>query len=256
MRGSACFEPGVPASGRGSAAKATGSTTVSALPFASTNFIIAKAAIAPKVSIKGWTFGEDANTPVLVDGSNPGEGEVTFEYAKQGEDTWSATAPTNAGDYIVKATVVETDNYEGATATANFFIAPKNIKGAKVVLGPSLTANDQEQEQTIESVTLADGTVLTADDFTVVGNKVTAAGNYTLTITGAGNYTGSVEIDFTVAAKPNQDDKKKEDGKKGNSKKEKLVGTGDNFAAAVTASVAAGIVCATAGIATRRRNAA
>ncbi len=235
---------------------------------ATADFTIARAAIAPKVSIEGWTFGEDASAPSLADGSNPGDGEVTFEYAKQGEDTWSADAPTSAGDYTVKATVAETANYERATATTGFSIAPKSIKGAKVVLGPSLTANDQEQEQTIESVTLADGTVLTADDFTVVGNKVTAAGNYTLTITGAGNYTGSVEVDFTVAAKPDQDDKKdegdkskqddkkKEDGKKNGSKKEKLVGTGDNSTAAIAAAVVAGISLAAAGIITRRRNAA
>ncbi len=107
--------------------------------------------------------------------------------------------------------------------------------------------------------------MLTADDFTVVGNKVTAAGNYTLTITGAGNYTGSVEVDFTVEAKPDQDDKKdegdkskqddkkKEDGKKNGSKKEKLVGTGDNSTAAIAAAVVAGISLAAAGIITRRR---
>ncbi len=243
-------------------------------------FSIAQASINPTVTIEGWTYGAKVNTPSLGEGSNPGNGEVTFEYSEKDKDTWSTDAPTTAGKYTVRATVAETANYlsgtatkdftikpasiEAAsvkvaeatytytgsaltpdvvvtlgdntlsaetdyivayadnvdagtatvtvtgkgnctgTATATFAIAPKSIKDAKVVLGPSLTANDQEQEQTIESVTLADGTELDVSDFKVSGNKVTAAGDYTLTVTGAGNYADSVDVAFTVAPNPDQ----------------------------------------------------
>lgn len=171
---------------------------------ATADFAITKASITPVVSIEDWMYGEDAKAPILADGSNPGGGKVTFEYSKRGEEKWSQDAPTNAGDYTVKATITAAGNYKGGSATADFAIAGKSIKDAKVVLGPSLTANDQEQEQTIESVTLADGTELTAADFTVSGNKVTAAGDYTLTVTGAGNYADTVDVAFTVAPNPDQ----------------------------------------------------
>ncbi len=171
---------------------------------ATADFAITKASITPVVSIEGWTYGEDAKAPVLADGSNPGGGKVTFEYSKKGEGKWSEDAPINAGDYTVKVTIAAAGNYKGGSATADFTVAGKSIKNAKVVLGPSLTANDQEQEQIVESVTLADGTELTAADFTVSGNKVTAVGDYTLTVTGAGNYADSVDVAFTVAPNPDQ----------------------------------------------------
>ncbi len=171
-------------------------------------FTIVRAAISPTVSIGGWTYGDEADEP-SVEG-NLGGGEVTYEYAArtdedaQSEDGWSAEVPTEAGDYTVRATVAETANYKGAVATADFSIARRSIEGAKVALGPGLTANDEEQEQTVESVTLADGTVLGASDYTIGGNKATSAGTYKLTITGTGNYTGSVEVEFTVAPNPDR----------------------------------------------------
>ncbi len=168
------------------------------------NFSIVEASINPAVSIEGWTYGDDANEPALDKSTNPGNGEVTYEYSKKDEDAWSKTVPTAAGDYTVRSSVAATENYKAGTATADFTIAPKSIAGAKVVLGAGLTANGSEQEQGIESVTLEDGTKLAAGDYELSGNKVTAAGTYTLTVTGVGNYKDAVEVSFTVAANPNE----------------------------------------------------
>ena len=85
---------------------------------------IAKARISPAVSIDGWTEGTKANMPVLADGSNPGAGDVVFEYAAKGATDWSAEPPTVAGAYTVRATVPETRNHLAGSARADFTVAP------------------------------------------------------------------------------------------------------------------------------------
>ena len=53
---------------------------------------------------------------------NSGNGAVTYTYAAKGSDEFVAEAPTNAGEYTVKATIAETANYNAAEATADFTI--------------------------------------------------------------------------------------------------------------------------------------
>ncbi|MDO4798568.1 MAG: fibronectin type III domain-containing protein, partial [Coriobacteriales bacterium] len=88
---------------------------------ASVDYAIAKADIAPTVSIEGWTYGDVAKAPGVV--GNTGGGEVAYAYAAKGTTAFSGTVPTNAGDYTVRATVGATDNYNGGEATADFSIA-------------------------------------------------------------------------------------------------------------------------------------
>ena len=52
---------------------------------------------------------------------------------------------------------------------------------------------------TTPTLTAADGTVLTSDDFTFSPATVNEIGEYQLTVTGTGNYSGSKEFDFAVA---------------------------------------------------------
>ena len=84
-----------------------------------------KADITPTVTLAGWYAGSTANAPVLGEGSNPGNGDVTYTYKAKGaaDDTYSADVPTAIGNYTVKATVAETDNYNGGEATADFTIS-------------------------------------------------------------------------------------------------------------------------------------
>jgi hypothetical protein len=75
-----------------------------------------------KVTLAGWKYGAEANTPSVS--GNLGNGDVTYTY-KDAEDEnaeFSTTVPTNVGSYIVKATVAESDNYYGGTATNEFSI--------------------------------------------------------------------------------------------------------------------------------------
>ncbi|MBQ6094752.1 MAG: LysM peptidoglycan-binding domain-containing protein [Lachnospiraceae bacterium] len=87
---------------------------------------IMKAAISPCVTISGWTKGQAPSDPVIT--GNPENGKVTLAYKATGADdlAYSEEVPTEAGEYTVRATIDETANYLGGTATATFRItAPK-----------------------------------------------------------------------------------------------------------------------------------
>ena len=135
-----------------------------------------------------------------------GEG-LTYNGSQQTQTVTSVTADgldvtytvsgekrTDAGTYTL--TVTGTGNFTG-TADKEFTIARKDIAGAEIKLGESLTYNGGEQSQTISSVT-SDGLDVT---YTVSGNSGTEAGTYTLTVAGTGNFTGTADKAFTIARK-------------------------------------------------------
>ena len=87
---------------------------------------IAKASIAPVVTITGWTYGDKANAPALK--GNPGKGEVTYLYGAEKDGAYTKTVPTQAGSWFVKAKVAETSNYESGTANpVGFAIAKVSV---------------------------------------------------------------------------------------------------------------------------------
>ena len=71
----------------------------------------------------GWIKGGQVPSPVLS--GNASGGAVTYAYKKLSDDdnTYSGCVPTEAGNYIIKATVAETANYFGAATTAAFTIS-------------------------------------------------------------------------------------------------------------------------------------
>ena len=109
--------------------------------------------------------------------------------------TVSNNTATDADTYTL--TVTGTGNFTG-TATKQFSIARKSIAGATVTLGNSLTYTGAAQSQSVSAVTIG-GLNATFD---TANNAATAAGTYTLTVTGTGNFTGSTTKQFTIAPKP------------------------------------------------------
>ncbi len=81
-------------------------------------------------SIEGWTYGETASTPVAA--ATSGE-NVSFTYSDSATGTYSATKPTDAGTYYMKATVAANDTYSGLES------APISFKIARAKLTPSIT---------------------------------------------------------------------------------------------------------------------
>ena len=103
---------------------ADGSWTLAAMPpFDVELEVVYKTDLTLTVNITGWTSGSTAITPTVS--GNEGNGQVTYEYKLKGDadDNYKTGVPTEAGDYTVRATVAETDDYADGTATADFTIA-------------------------------------------------------------------------------------------------------------------------------------
>ena len=117
---------------------------------------IEKAALAPSVTIMGWTEGEAGKAPQVT--GNIGGIEVSYRYTGMtvfGVRYDSVVAPTEAGAYTVTATIAAADNYAGATASKRFTIEPSDPGGSSRNLGPIIGI-------VIEAAALAGGvTVLT-----------------------------------------------------------------------------------------------
>ena len=111
----------------------------------------------------------------------------------------NATA-VNAGTYTAQAISLDNPNYTlagGTNVSEEYTIEKLDITDRtdlEIVMGESLTYNGTIQIQKINSVKIGNLNVV----YEISDNSVTDAGAYTLTITGAGNFTGAVKADFTV----------------------------------------------------------
>ncbi|MCR5156669.1 MAG: InlB B-repeat-containing protein [Butyrivibrio sp.] len=84
--------------------------------------------INPQVKIDNWVYGQPANAPYLLEGSNPGGGAVTYEYKVKGADdsTYTGTVPSEAGNYTVRATIAAAGDYNAGVATYDFAVEKDN----------------------------------------------------------------------------------------------------------------------------------
>lgn len=101
----------------------------------------------------------------------------------------------NAGTATV--TITGTRNYSGVK-TLDFNIAKKPMTDDMVTLGGGpFTYNGNIQKPT---VTVSDGTLMTANDYTISNDGNINAGNYTVTVTAtsSGNYSGSGSQTYTI----------------------------------------------------------
>ena len=76
-------------------------------------------------SIADWIYNEPAATPVAE--SRFGTVVITYKVAGAADSTYSATVPTNAGNYTMKAFVAGTANYNELSATVDFTIAKATL---------------------------------------------------------------------------------------------------------------------------------
>ena len=166
---------------------------------------ITQAAGSGTVKLDGWTYGDTAKSPNVSSSTNPGSesSPITYQYKAKdaADDAYTATIPTDAGTYTVKATFPENDNYAEATATAEFTIGPKtltvNVAAQDKVYDGTKTAslNDAALDGIVEadanSATLETSGVSAAfnDKNVGTGKSVTLSGSYTLSGDAAKNYT-------------------------------------------------------------------
>lgn len=175
---------------------------------ATKNFTIGKAALSElSVMIESWIYGqynEEVNAP-RVNG-NESKGTETFTYSVANENKFSATVPTNAGNYTVKVVVAETENYQAGEATANFTISKAELSNASVSLA-GWTYGDAANTPVLRG-NLGDGTVnyfyanAEAPSLEYTTDVPTNAGNYSVKamIAETANYQGKeVTNTFSIA---------------------------------------------------------
>ena len=83
--------------------------------------------------------------------------------------------------------------------TRMFYQNVVGIASAVVTLGAALTYNGSAQTMKLASVVLDGKTLVEGTDYTVSGNTGTNAGSYTLTVTGIGDYEGTVTKAWSIA---------------------------------------------------------
>ena len=139
---------------------------------------------AHEVEIGGDGFVGEDGAAFSFTGSQTvvGKSRNTFAYALKGG--------TNAGYYDIT-------KMEGELEVTAADISAGDDSDWQIVLGPSLAYTGLEQIQTLSSVTYK-GLPL---DYAVVGNAQTDAGNYTMTLTGQGNFTGMRDVAWAIAPK-------------------------------------------------------
>ena len=139
---------------------------------------------AHEVEIGGDGFVGEDGAAFTFTGSQTvvGKSRNTFAYALKGG--------TNAGYYDIT-------KMEGELEVTAADISAGDDSDWQIVMGPSLAYTGLEQIQTLSSVTYK-GLPL---DYAVVGNAQTDAGNYTMTLTGQGNFTGMRDVAWAITPK-------------------------------------------------------
>ena len=164
------------------------------------------------VSATGYSDGEATSAEITVNKATPtpeAPTGLTATYGDTLEDidlptgwTWKnpETSVGNVGSHEFDAIYQETPEkyYNSVPMKLSVEVTPKSISGASIELGDSLRYTGEEQTQTVDSVTL-DGVALDPKDYTLTNNKATDVGTYTLTITGTGNYNGTVTKQWSIA---------------------------------------------------------
>ncbi|SNS75574.1 The GLUG motif-containing protein, partial [Belliella buryatensis] len=120
------------------------------------------------------------------------DGEVILEEGVDYEVTY--TDNTDAGTATV--TVTGIGNYAG-TLTSTFEIESKSLEDAEI---GEITAQSYTGSALTPTVMVKDGTVTLEEDkdFAVTYSNNTNAGTATVTVTGIGNYAGSITSSFTI----------------------------------------------------------
>ena len=186
-------------------------------------FVVERASIAltaDDISVGSPEYG-DKVTPSYGGDIPDGAGAITWSYhGESNNGAWSfgegdaqTAAPSLAGSYTVVATVAQTANYEGATASKEFVIAKKAL--AAPTLGEEETLYDGAEHSNVingyDSVTMSfNGGELSVsyEGGSTITLRATDKGEYTVTVTlkDAYNYAwadiegGEVALTWTIAA--------------------------------------------------------
>ena len=152
---------------------------------------------APTLSAATLTYGQPLSTITLRGDMAAGATPVPGTFTWSSPDNRPAVQEAYAAAWVFTPT--DNNTYAIVNGTSTIKVVPASVAGSVVTLSPtSFRYDGQTHSPTVTSVKLGD-TTLTADtDYTVEIPTETAAGTYTVTITGKGNYTGTAAATFTI----------------------------------------------------------
>ncbi|MFG6382824.1 MAG: hypothetical protein K1V96_01030 [Lachnospiraceae bacterium] len=138
------------------------------------------------VTLKDWEYSPDnknANVPVAKSETN-GINQVSYEYKQKTakDSSYTKEVPINAGDYTVKATFGETENYHKVIATADFTILKKE-KPDNTPIGKATKIEAAKDIYKIKDISLPEGWAWkNRDENLIIGGIVTATAIYQDTV--------------------------------------------------------------------------
>ena len=160
--------------------------------------IVDKQSASLTVSQTGCTYGETLVAPTYNEPAGTTSTVITYNGTlDKGGSYSSMTPPTEAGTYTVNVKCeTATHIYEGTSAS--FTIAPKSISGMTI----TLSATELEYTGSAQSISVTGVTGLDVSDYDVSGvTSGTNVGQYTVTVTGKGNYTGTANAVWKITPK-------------------------------------------------------
>jgi hypothetical protein len=104
---------------------------------ASAYFVIHKAELAANINIADWTFRTTTSDPQIIGLPTDYDGEIVFEFKARGaaDSTFTTDKPAEAGEYVIRATFAETDNYKFYQITTNFTVNRAAGSGSVIIDG-------------------------------------------------------------------------------------------------------------------------
>ena len=151
-------------------------------------------ALTPSVVVKD---GETTLTAGTDYSGNQNAGTATATITGQVYDMALPQA-ANAGKYKVYYEAIVDNNHTYPGSFVEVTVAQAELTALELA-ETTLVCNRQEQEIEVASVMAG---LLTADEegYEISGNKATEVGTYTVTVTGKGNFKGTLTAEFTIVA--------------------------------------------------------
>ena len=148
------------------------------------------------VSQSNGIYGSTLSDPQYTKPAGTGAATVAYEGANNSGVYYEGTAkPTEAGSYTAKVTLSD-------DTTVYYGIAPFNIaqRSMSDVTAAPIAPVTYTGAALAPAVTVTDGTLLKAGDYTVTysGNLHAGTAAATVTALATGNYTGSISVPFTI----------------------------------------------------------
>ena len=151
------------------------------------------------VTLSELTYNGQPQTPTVT----VKDGETTLTLDEQYSIVEPETGNTNAilataedAPYITLFSADAAENYYVGERIIKFGIAPKQLEEDMVVLSATTLPYSGENQK--PTVTVSDGEIMTADDYTITNEGGVDVGEYTVTVVAKNNYTGTVEKTFEI----------------------------------------------------------